>query len=163
MGAKKAPGGTVLHEPQIDAWYVQERTRALPPRSGAREAVGQEGTSLRACQERVPAGYADKLPGSAYDRKGLAGDFGPNAHPKSGDGARGAGATTAGSGGLAMAAAAGVTWLIRRWRGAAPASAAAAAHAPATSMGTPASTCTPASPRTPAPAARLPVGPRTVP
>lgn len=90
-GAKKAPGGTVFHEPQIDAWYVQEGTRILPLDRDARAAVGPEGTDLRTYHARVHREYADKLPGSAYDRKGLAGGFGPQSHGSgdNGDGASG--------------------------------------------------------------------------
>ncbi|MDJ1133158.1 hypothetical protein [Streptomyces iconiensis] len=80
MGAKKAPGGTVFQEPQIDAWYVLRGTRVLPLDPDARKAVGAGGTSLGAFHQRVHAEYADKLPGSAYDRKGLAGGFGPEDH-----------------------------------------------------------------------------------
>lgn len=80
MGAKKAPGGTVFHEPQIDAWYVLRGTRVLPLDPDARKAVGPGGTGVGAFHARVHAEYADKLPGSAYDRKGLAGGFGPNGH-----------------------------------------------------------------------------------
>lgn len=80
MGAKKAPGGTVFQEPQIDAWYVLKGTQVLPLDPDAREAVGPDGTGVAAFHKRVHAEYADKQAGSAYDRKGLAGGFGPNGH-----------------------------------------------------------------------------------
>ncbi|MFI1966552.1 hypothetical protein ACH429_20985 [Streptomyces pathocidini] len=75
-GARKLRGGTVFKEPQIDAWYVQRDARVLPLDEDAVRAVGARGVSLDAYQQRVRAAYADKLPGSAYDRRGEAGGFG---------------------------------------------------------------------------------------
>ncbi|HCA85665.1 MAG TPA: hypothetical protein DEQ61_09325, partial [Streptomyces sp.] len=78
-GARKLRGGTVFREPQIDAWYVQRGNRVLPLDKDATRAVGKDGSSLTAYQKRVHAAYADKLPGSAYDKKGKAGGYGPGA------------------------------------------------------------------------------------
>ncbi|MGW0734706.1 hypothetical protein [Streptomyces sp. NPDC002851] len=75
VGAEKLPGGTVFHEPQIDAWYVQRDARVLPLDKDASAAIGADGTSLAAYRERVGKAYGDKLPGSAYDRSGKAGGF----------------------------------------------------------------------------------------
>ncbi|NGO68391.1 hypothetical protein [Streptomyces boncukensis] len=98
-GAARAPGGTVFQEPQIDAWYVQDGARVLPLDRDARKAVGADGTSLRAYQQRVHDAYGDKLPGSAYDKKGLAGGFGPRGgDPQSGDPQRVASPESAGNG-----------------------------------------------------------------
>lgn len=80
-GARKLPGGTVFHEPQIDAWYVHKGDRVLPLDQDAVRAVGRNGTTLAAYRDRVRAAYADKLPGSAYARKGEAGGYGPAAEP----------------------------------------------------------------------------------
>ncbi|MEV8097519.1 hypothetical protein [Kitasatospora sp. NPDC085879] len=64
-------------EPQIHAWYRLSD-------KGLVEALNQEATSglggkqsitLAAYQKLVTARYGDKLPGSAYDRKGLAGGY----------------------------------------------------------------------------------------
>lgn len=77
VGADKLPEGTVFHEPQINAWYVQGRGRVLPLDADAERAVGRGGTSLAAYQKRVHAAYADKLPGSAYAKSGEAGGFAP--------------------------------------------------------------------------------------
>ncbi|HET6858764.1 MAG TPA: hypothetical protein VFH94_16950, partial [Streptomyces sp.] len=74
-GARKLPGGTVFHEPQIDAWYVQRHARVLPLDEDAADAVGARGTTLAAYQDRVEKAYADKLPGSAYAKKGAAGGY----------------------------------------------------------------------------------------
>ncbi|MGW2476845.1 hypothetical protein [Streptomyces sp. NPDC001665] len=83
-GARKLPGGTVFHEPQIDAWYVQKGDRVLPLDQDAVRAVGKQGTTLSAYRTRVHAAYADKLPGSAYARKGEAGGYGPEAKAETG-------------------------------------------------------------------------------
>ncbi|MET7619561.1 hypothetical protein [Streptomyces sp. NPDC005408] len=75
LGARKLPGGTVFREPQIDAWYVSKGTKVLPLDEDAIRAVGGHGTTLAAYQHRVGAAYADKLPGSAYAKKGGAGGY----------------------------------------------------------------------------------------
>ncbi|MEV8313157.1 hypothetical protein AB0Q95_03200 [Streptomyces sp. NPDC059900] len=77
VGADKLPGGTVFHEPQINAWYVQGRGRVLPLDADAVRAVGRGGVSVAAYQRRVRDAYADKLPGSAYAESGKAGGFAP--------------------------------------------------------------------------------------
>ncbi|MEW1660812.1 hypothetical protein [Streptomyces sp. NPDC093707] len=69
--------GTVFHEPQIDAWYVQRGDRIEPLDDAARKAVGPHGTTVAAYRKRVTTAYGDKLPGSAYDKRGAAGGFGP--------------------------------------------------------------------------------------
>src|SRR5205085_7911441 len=71
--------GTVFHEPQIDAWYVQRGERIGPLDAHARKAVGAHGTTVAAYRERVMKAYGDKLPGSAYDKRGEAGGYGPGA------------------------------------------------------------------------------------
>jgi hypothetical protein len=77
VGADKLPGGTVFHEPQINAWYIQGRGRVLPLDADAARAVGAGGTTVAAYQKRVHKAYADKLPGSAYAKSGKAGGFAP--------------------------------------------------------------------------------------
>ncbi|MBZ4014420.1 hypothetical protein [Streptomyces purpurogeneiscleroticus] len=77
--AAKAKGGTLFREPQIDAWYVQRGDRVLPLDADAKRAVGASGTTVAAYQKRVHAAYGDKLPGSAYDRRGEAGGYGERA------------------------------------------------------------------------------------
>lgn len=74
-GAEKLPGGTVFREPQINAWYVMKGTRILPLDAEAVRAVGADGTTLAAYQHRVHQAYGDKLPGSAYAKKGEAGGY----------------------------------------------------------------------------------------
>ncbi|MER5961735.1 hypothetical protein [Streptomyces sp. NPDC002057] len=79
QGGRVLPGGLVFREPQIDAWYVQKGAKVLPLDEDAVRAVGRNGTSLGAYRERVARAYGDKLPGSAYARKGAAGGYAPEA------------------------------------------------------------------------------------
>lgn len=79
VGAEKLPGGTVFHEPQINAWYVTRHARVLPLDEDATRAVGADGTSLAAYRKRVERSYGDKLPGSAYAESGKAGGYAPQA------------------------------------------------------------------------------------
>ncbi|MEV4739173.1 hypothetical protein [Streptomyces sp. NPDC049555] len=72
-GARRLAGGTVFREPQIDAWYVQRGDRVLPLDPDAEHAIGARGTTVHAYRARVHRAYGDQLPGSAYDRRGLAG------------------------------------------------------------------------------------------
>ncbi|MFE2378737.1 hypothetical protein [Streptomyces sp. NPDC059398] len=74
-GAAALPGGTVFREPQINAWYATKGTRVVPLDTEAVRAIGAGGTTLAAYQHRVHQAYADKLPGSAYAKKGEAGGY----------------------------------------------------------------------------------------
>ncbi|MER7284890.1 hypothetical protein [Streptomyces lydicus] len=76
-GAARDASGTVFHEPQIDAWYLQRGDRIEPLDADARKAVGAHGTTVDAYRKRVIKAYGDKLPGSAYDKRGEAGGYGP--------------------------------------------------------------------------------------
>ncbi|MFH9227929.1 hypothetical protein [Streptomyces lydicus] len=76
-GAARDASGTVFHEPQIDAWYLQRGDRIEPLDADARKAVGAHGTTVDAYRKRVAKAYGDKLPGSAYDKRGEAGGYGP--------------------------------------------------------------------------------------
>ncbi|MFJ5935078.1 hypothetical protein [Streptomyces sp. NPDC093071] len=80
-GGRLLPGGLVFREPQIDAWYVQKGAKVLPLDEDAVRAVGKNGTNLAAYRERVARAYGDKLPGSAYAKKGAAGGYGPQEAP----------------------------------------------------------------------------------
>ncbi|WP_435057011.1 hypothetical protein [Streptomyces sp. bgisy060] len=90
-------GGFVFREPQIDAWYVQKGGKVLPLDEDAVRVVGREGASLAAYRERVARAYGDKLPGSAYARKGAAGGY-DAAPPNTSDGGVTVAATGAGAG-----------------------------------------------------------------
>ncbi|MGW6913760.1 hypothetical protein ACWGB8_08060 [Kitasatospora sp. NPDC054939] len=72
-------GGTAFREPQLGAWYVLRDGRVLPLDEAGRRSVGEAGVSLAGYQELVARRYGDKLPGSAYDRAGKGGGYGPEA------------------------------------------------------------------------------------
>lgn len=76
---RKGAGDLVFTEPQIAAWYALDGSRVLPLNKSARDAVGARGTSVAAYQDRVHDRYADKLPGSDYQRNGQFGGDGPAA------------------------------------------------------------------------------------
>ncbi|MFD7664167.1 hypothetical protein [Streptomyces sp. NPDC059788] len=82
-------GGTVFQEPQINAWYEQRGDRIRPLDAEARKAIGAGGTTVAAYQKRVAKAYGDKLPGSAYDRRGAAGGYGPQSAGAEGAGQAG--------------------------------------------------------------------------
>ncbi|OKJ69821.1 hypothetical protein [Streptomyces sp. CB02261] len=113
QGGRLLPGGLVFREPQIDAWYVQKGAKVLPLDEDAVRAVGPNGTSLTAYRERVGRAYGDKLPGSAYARRGAAGgyDAGPAPAPEAG---RFTTATVAGAGALLVLAVTATTATHRR-------------------------------------------------
>ncbi|MCX4693983.1 hypothetical protein [Streptomyces sp. NBC_01408] len=116
LGAAKLPGGTVFREPQTDAWYVAGGSQVLPLDEDAERAVGAGGTTLDAYRARVTKAYGDKLPGSAYARRGVAGGFAePVPVPVAGPGSRGSGAPVglvAGSAGALALGGAGVLVLV---------------------------------------------------
>ncbi|MFK8906814.1 hypothetical protein [Streptomyces sp. YS-3] len=66
-------------EPQIHAWYrVTSNGTVEPLNKEAGVALqGKPHVTLKAYQQLVAKRYSDKLPGSAYDRKGLAGGYAP--------------------------------------------------------------------------------------
>ncbi|MEU3317279.1 hypothetical protein ABZ743_32015 [Streptomyces sp. NPDC006662] len=103
LGEEKLPGGTVFREPQIDAWYVAGGQRVLPLDEDAVRAVGPGGVSLGAYRARVAAAYGDKLPGSAYAERGLAGGF-ASAAPAAGSGSGDTVVLAGGAGVLALGA-----------------------------------------------------------
>ncbi|MGD3109968.1 hypothetical protein [Streptomyces sp. YGL11-2] len=68
---------TVFTEPQIHAWYRLKNDTVEPlNREAASGLRGKQAVTLTAYQKLVHGRYADKLPGSTYDRKGLAGGYG---------------------------------------------------------------------------------------
>ncbi|NUP50186.1 MAG: hypothetical protein HOW97_23175 [Catenulispora sp.] len=79
--AKATAGAEVFKEPQIGAWYQVVGGRVLPMNETARASVGN-GMTVAQYHQLVRGRYADKLPGSAYDKAGLAGGFQPQAPNK---------------------------------------------------------------------------------
>ncbi|ARF58078.1 hypothetical protein B1H19_31350 [Streptomyces gilvosporeus] len=74
----------VFTEPQIHAWYRLKNGIVEPLNREASSGLrGKRTVTLAAYQKLVHSRYADKMPGSAYDRKGLAGGFGPASKPSS--------------------------------------------------------------------------------
>jgi hypothetical protein len=67
----------VFTEPQIHAWYRLNNNTVEPlNREAASGLRGKQAVTLADYQRLVHSRYADKLPGSAYDRRGLAGGYG---------------------------------------------------------------------------------------
>ncbi|MEU6485320.1 hypothetical protein [Streptomyces sp. NPDC046887] len=112
--AESGTGGTVFQEPQIRAWYVQRGDRVIPLNAEARSSVGKAGTSIVAYQKLVQQRYGDKLPGSAYDREGMAGGYSADPVADSSTGDRTVAATT--TLGASAAALIGLTAVLRRRR-----------------------------------------------
>lgn len=75
LAAKHGAGTVAFYEPQIHAWYALHGAQVLPLNSDAVRSVGASGVSLAAYQSLVHGRYADKMPGSAYDREHMVGGF----------------------------------------------------------------------------------------
>jgi hypothetical protein len=74
--AQAAAGGYLLHEPQVNAWYaVHGDAVTVLDGSVTGLAAGAE-LSLADYRAALHERYADKLPGSAYDRDGAGGGYG---------------------------------------------------------------------------------------
>jgi hypothetical protein len=69
-------GGLVFREPQINAWYAIRSGKVTPLNAEARQSLPAGPVTLAAYQKLVKQRYGDKLPGSAYAHKGLAGGYG---------------------------------------------------------------------------------------
>ncbi len=73
------PQARTFTEPQIHAWYRLTADGMVEPlNEEATTGLGGKrgGITLAAYQKLVTARYGDKMPGSEYDRKGLAGGYG---------------------------------------------------------------------------------------
>ncbi|TYK47106.1 hypothetical protein [Actinomadura decatromicini] len=69
--------GTVFREPQINGWYRLDGGRVYPLNAEAQQVTGAPSVPLASYQRAVRGRYGDRLPGSAYDREGMAGGYGP--------------------------------------------------------------------------------------
>ncbi|MQS10753.1 hypothetical protein F7Q99_00260 [Streptomyces kaniharaensis] len=78
LAERATAGARTFTEPQIHAWYrLTESGNVEPLNSEATTGLGgKQSVPLAAYQKMVTGRYADKLPGSGYDKKGLAGGFG---------------------------------------------------------------------------------------
>ncbi|MFB7379403.1 hypothetical protein [Kitasatospora purpeofusca] len=73
------PGSLVFTEPQIRGWYRLTLTTVEPLNDRARAGLdGKSAMSLADYQQVVKARYADKLPGSEYDTRGMSSGYGPD-------------------------------------------------------------------------------------
>lgn len=84
--AQLPSGAALLHEPQLDAWYAVRGGYVALMDAGASGRVAGEVVSVAAYQRDVAGRYADKLPGTAYAREGLAGGQVASVMPRGGDG-----------------------------------------------------------------------------
>ncbi|MEU6236662.1 hypothetical protein [Kitasatospora sp. NPDC047058] len=77
LAERGTPQARSFTEPQIHAWYrITAEGMVEPLNDEANSGLGgQRSITLAAYQKLVSARYGDKLPGSDYDRKGLAGGF----------------------------------------------------------------------------------------
>ncbi|MFJ9776065.1 hypothetical protein ACIRVF_33315 [Kitasatospora sp. NPDC101157] len=78
LAERATAGARTFTEPQIHAWYRLTASADVEPLNA--EATtglgGKQSLPLAAYQKLVTGRYANKLPGSGYDRNGLAGGFG---------------------------------------------------------------------------------------
>ncbi|MFC6092378.1 LPXTG cell wall anchor domain-containing protein [Saccharothrix lopnurensis] len=112
--AKAGVGSLVFNEPQVRGWYELRLLTVKPLNDQAREALGgQSSVSLSDYQKLVKARYADKLPGSDYDTRGMSSGYGTAREP--GDTTSSAPLLIGGSG-TALALAGGAFLLFRRRR-----------------------------------------------
>ncbi|TYB48704.1 hypothetical protein [Actinomadura chibensis] len=104
--------GTVFREPQINGWYRLDGGRVHPLNAEARQVTGAPSVTLASYRQAVRGRYGNRMPGSAYDRQGMAGGYGPSS---------GTAGSTAGNdgtpvvfGGLGLVLAAGGGLFLRR-------------------------------------------------
>jgi hypothetical protein len=70
-----ARGALVFTEPQIGAWYALTGTEIRPLNPSAVKSIGSGPITVSAYQDLVAGRYSDKLPGSPYSDKGMAGGY----------------------------------------------------------------------------------------
>ncbi|MFB7175856.1 hypothetical protein ACFCYM_34325 [Streptomyces sp. NPDC056254] len=77
MAEHTTPQARSFTEPQIHAWYqLTSAGMVVPLNEEAKNSLSGRGSiTLTSYQKLVASRYADKLPGSEYDRRGLAGGF----------------------------------------------------------------------------------------
>ncbi|MFG2291828.1 hypothetical protein [Streptomyces sp. NPDC048603] len=117
------PQARAFSEPQIGAWYRLTAAGTVEPLNaeGTAGLGGKRTVTLAAYQKLVAARYGDKLPGSDYDRRGLAGGYAGLGEsepvPAAAESGRPAGATSwqwAAGTAAALAAAGGAAVYARR-------------------------------------------------
>lgn len=73
----RANGGKVFTEPQIHAWYRLKDGRVTALNGTAAQSVGEDGATVAEYRKLVHGRYADKLPGSQYQKSGKLGGYSP--------------------------------------------------------------------------------------
>ncbi|GLY40760.1 hypothetical protein Amsp01_067830 [Amycolatopsis sp. NBRC 101858] len=74
--AAAAAGGYLLHEPQVNAWYAVHGDAVTVLDGSVTGLAAGTTLSVRDYRAALHERYADKLPGSAYDRDGAGGGYG---------------------------------------------------------------------------------------
>ncbi|MEV4053243.1 hypothetical protein AB0J55_18810 [Amycolatopsis sp. NPDC049688] len=74
--ARAAAGGYLLHEPQVNAWYAVHGDAVTVLDGSVTGLAAGTKLSLADYRAALHGRYADKLPGSAYDRDGAGGGYG---------------------------------------------------------------------------------------
>jgi hypothetical protein len=74
--AEPAAGGYLLHEPQVNAWYAVHGDAVTVLDGSVTGLAAGTTLSVRDYRAALHERYADKLPGSAYDRDGAGGGYG---------------------------------------------------------------------------------------
>jgi len=74
--AQAAAGGYLLHEPQVNAWYAVHGDAVTVLDGSVTGLAAGSKLSLAEYRTALHERYADKLPGSAYDRDGAGGGYG---------------------------------------------------------------------------------------
>ncbi|MDH6574405.1 hypothetical protein [Kitasatospora sp. MAP5-34] len=119
LAERGTPQARTFSEPQIHAWYRLTENGTIEPLN--QEAItslgGKHSLALAAYQKLVTARYADKLPGSDYDRKGLAGGYGLVAQDQPKSASPAFSWQPAAGGAAALAAVGGGAFYLRRHRG----------------------------------------------
>ncbi|GLZ40777.1 hypothetical protein [Actinokineospora sp. NBRC 105648] len=75
--AAKAGKGYLLREPQVNAWYSVEGGKVTVLEGSVTGVANGTTMTVADLRAALNARYGDKLPGSAYDRSGAAGGYGP--------------------------------------------------------------------------------------
>jgi hypothetical protein len=74
--AQAAAGGYLLHEPQVNAWYAVHGDAVTVLDGSVTGLAAGAKLTVRDYRAALHRRYADKLPGSAYDRDGAGGGYG---------------------------------------------------------------------------------------
>ncbi|MET9959531.1 hypothetical protein ABZ128_10695 [Streptomyces sp. NPDC006326] len=131
LAERGTPQARTFTEPQIHAWYRLTAEGSVEPlnEEATTSLGGKRSLTLAAYQKLVTTRYGDKLPGTEYDRKGLAGGYAdlvedqpappPPASASAGHAAEASWQPAAVAGAAALAAAGGAVVYARRRRTAA--------------------------------------------